>query len=61
MLAPVFVLYLVARQFEAEKQFRNGAFSSAFRDGFDVRRGDLVLKRFNEDTGIRTRLPRWAS
>jgi hypothetical protein len=58
MAALAFAFYSDVRQFEASKECRGGAFSSGFSRGFDVRRCDLVVKRFGVDTGFHIPLPR---
>jgi hypothetical protein len=45
------VLYVVLAQFDAVKECRGGAFSPAFSHGFDVRRCDLVIRRFGYEIG----------
>ncbi len=45
-------------QFEVSKECRGGAFSAGFSRGFDVRRCDLVIRRFGRDIGLRVPLPR---
>jgi hypothetical protein len=49
MAALVLVLYVALAQFSASRECRGGAFSSGFSRGFDVRRCDLVLKRFGNE------------
>jgi hypothetical protein len=56
MSALAVALYLVLAQFDASKECRGGAFSAGFSGGFDVRRCDLVLKRFGGGL-VRIRLP----
>jgi hypothetical protein len=58
MCGLVGALYLVLVQFEASKECRGGAFSAGFSRGFDVRRCDLVIRRFGQDIGVRFPLPR---
>jgi hypothetical protein len=44
-----FALYIVVAQFSASKECRGGAFSAAFSRDFDVRRCDLVVRRFGHE------------
>jgi hypothetical protein len=57
MSGVAFALYIVLAQFSASKECRGGAFSAAFSRDFDVRRCDLVVKRFGRDIGLRISLP----
>jgi hypothetical protein len=57
----VLAVYLVLVQFEAKRECRGGAFSAGFSRGFDVRRCDLVVRRFGRDIGVRVPLPRLLS
>jgi hypothetical protein len=45
-------------QFPASKECRGGAFSSDFSAGFDVRRCDVVVRRFGREIGLRFAAPR---
>jgi hypothetical protein len=51
MSALVLALYMALAQFSASRECRGGAFSSAFSRGFDVRRCDLVIRRFGREVG----------
>ena len=53
-LALALAAYLVLAQFDAAKECRGGGFSAGFSRGFDVRRCDLVVRRFGHEIG---RLP----
>jgi hypothetical protein len=53
----VLAVYLVLVQFEAKRECRGGAFSAGFGRGFDVQRGDVVIRRFGLEIG-RVQLPR---
>jgi hypothetical protein len=55
--ALVFALSGDVVQFEASKECRGGAFSAGFSRGFDVRRCDLVIRRFGRDIGLHFPLP----
>jgi hypothetical protein len=57
----VFSVCLVLVQFEAKRECRGGAFSAEFSRAFDVRRCDLVVRRFGRDIGVRFPLPRLLS
>jgi hypothetical protein len=47
--ALVFALSGDVMQFEASRECRGGAFSSGFSAGFDVRRCNVVVRRFGDD------------
>ena len=54
--ALVIALAAGASGFDAKKECRGGAFSSAFNSGFDVRRCDFVVRMISSDAEI-VRLP----
>ena len=47
----VFAVHLVVAQLDAVKECRGGAFSAGFSRGFDVRRCDIVVRRFGREIG----------
>jgi hypothetical protein len=49
MVALVVAISADVMQFEASRECRGGAFSSGFSGGFDVRRCDVVVRRFGDD------------
>jgi hypothetical protein len=51
MFALVSVAYMALTQFGVERKCRGGAFSLIFSSGFDVRRCDLVIRRFGHEIG----------
>jgi hypothetical protein len=57
MSGVVFVLYIVLAQFSAAKECRGGAFSADFSRDFDVRRCNVVVRRFGRDIGVHVPLP----
>ena len=49
VVALALVAYLVLAQFDAAKECRGGGFSAGFSRGFDVRRCDVVVRRYGRE------------
>jgi hypothetical protein len=53
----VLVVYWAFAQYDVVKECRGGAFSAGFSHGFDVRRCDLVIRRFGSDLRVHIPFP----